>query len=102
MRTNFSNGREACMRLLSWIMPRNSMALVFSSDRETPSSLNVFFKAVMQRSGWEGGKSTTRKSSSRCITKGSLQLFKSIQQSDTWCHQTSAFTYSHFVQQKAL
>ncbi len=51
----FSDGREACIKLESNVMPKNPMALrgpsVFSSERGTPKSLKVHFSAEMQRSG---------------------------------------------------
>ncbi len=82
---HFLRGREVCIRLLSKKMPRNSIALsrpdVFSSDRGIPNFTKVCLRAEIHWSGVEFGLFTSRKSSKRWSTKGSLHLFRRIQQS---------------------
>ncbi len=83
MRHNFSPGREAYIRALSNIIPKNSMRVlgptVFSSDKGTPRDEKTSLMIVMQRARGDTGKPTTRKSSRRCRTKGNLWVLYNIQ-----------------------
>ena len=81
----FSGGRDACSEMESRVMPRNSMEVlgpsVFSGARGIPSSRNVEVRVLRLGNGGEDGGVTTRRSSRRWRTWGSLWLLVRIQQS---------------------
>lgn len=89
---SFSFGREACMLTESRIMQRNSRHVegptVFSFESGT---LNLQ-KTCTEL--WGEGKSTSRKSSSWCSTKESLQIFSKIQHSSSDNWKYADFFYS--------
>lgn len=79
---SFSCGREACILTVSREMPKNSNEVegpsVFSAERGMPTLLKICLR-MLRMGDCEDGKSTSKKSSSKCKTKGSLQTFSRIQ-----------------------
>ena len=84
-RSSLSEVNDACMVTLSRVILRNSNEVngptVFSTDSGTPRYPKASLSTEIQPAGGDDGKSTTKKSSSRCKTNGNRWTFKRIQHS---------------------